>query len=78
MPHVELASDLSVQGTKKTINTARDYAKSAQDLKDKALSSTPDPKHVLKYLRSAAQSYGAAIPGLGYIIDQTCALTQYR
>lgn len=58
-------------GTKKTINTAQQYAKQAEELKDKALSSTPDPKHLLKYLRSAVQTYGAAIPGLGYVIDQT-------
>jgi len=45
-------------GAKTAVNSVRQMTQTAQDLKEKAVASTPSPKAMLGFIRSAALSYG--------------------
>jgi len=58
-------------GTKQIVTTAKTVLDSANQTKEKIKQATPSTDAALKFLRSTAKTYAAAIPGGAYMIDQS-------
>merc|ERR1712093_672750 len=58
-------------GAKTAVDSVRTVSQTAKDVKNKAVQSTPSPKAMIGFIRSAVHTYAAAIPGAGYLVDST-------
>ncbi|CAD6580787.1 MAG: hypothetical protein CYPHOPRED_001360 [Cyphobasidiales sp. Tagirdzhanova-0007] len=58
-------------GAKTAVNTVKQLSSATNDLKEKAKASTPSPKAMLGFVRSAAISYTAAFPGASHLVNST-------